>query len=86
MPQNNLNLTPDAFMAQQGQGAGPASSPGAGSSALTPDSFMAQQPGTPAQPSAASSPDQSHWYDPITKAWNWATTPFGVVDRATDSD
>lgn len=77
MPQNSL--TPDSYMAQQGQGA---SSNG---SALTPDSYMAQQQGNSPAASAPSS-DQGHWTDSIVKAWNWATTPFSGIDKATDSD
>jgi hypothetical protein len=75
MPQTQL--TPDSYMAQQGQ---VESSPRSGS-ALTPDSFMAQQ--QPSQPSATPKPSS----DPsqpgmISRAWNWMMSPFGVIDQA----
>src|SRR5689334_18168613 len=66
-----------------------ASSGGSSTAAPSNASGLIEEPISGASAStagSASDPSQQHWYDPITKAWNWATTPFGVVDRATDSD
>lgn len=41
---------------------------------VTPGAPVAASAPTPAPSSDPSS--QSHWYDPITKAWNWANTPI----------